>query len=191
MGWVGIHMDAEDATSTSKLVVDGAEIDFLDAELTQHGSTHDTRLDSDIESGIGDQGTVDSWGWVEFLSIGIDVAVLGVDITPILFGVGSMGVGSVDLLAGTLVFRLLLRLLLLRRPVLHLVRCLLLHVRLRSVGKKRGQGHQLRMAGAVAGDVGGVHASGDDSAIMDEDTADRRLVGLQRQAGLQTNGSVY
>lgn len=46
---IGIHMDAEDTTGTTKLVVDGAEIDLLDVELAKHGGTHDARLDGDVE----------------------------------------------------------------------------------------------------------------------------------------------
>lgn len=46
------------------------------------------------------------------------------------------------------------------------------------------------MASAVAGDVSGIHASGDDSAIVDKHASHRCLVGLQRQAGLQECASV-
>lgn len=48
VGGVGIHVYAKDATCAAKLVVDGAEVDLLDAKLSEHGGAHDTGLDSDV-----------------------------------------------------------------------------------------------------------------------------------------------
>lgn len=113
---------------------------------------------------------------MELLAIGVDVAVLGVDVTPLLFGIGPLQKRLVGLLAcGTFVLGLSLRFLGL----------FLLHVRVRGVGKEGGQSHELGMAGTVAGDIGGIHAPGNDPPVVDEYTSYRCLVGLQRQAGLQ------
>lgn len=53
-------------------------------------------------------------------------------------------------------------------------------------GEQGRDGHELGMSGAVAGDVCGVHALGDDVAIVDQDTADGRLVCPKGKAGLRT-----
>lgn len=176
VGPLGIHVDTEDTSRTPKLVVDGAKVDFLDAELAEHGGTHNTRLDSDVEGALRDQGSVNTRGGMELLAVWVDMAIFGVDITPLLVGVGPQQWRLVGLLAGgTLVLGLSLRLLGL----------FILDVCLRGVRKKSSQSHQLRMAGTVAGDIGGIHAPGNNSAIVDEYASDRRLIGLQRQAGLQ------
>lgn len=117
---------------------------------------------------------------MKLLAIWVDVAVFGIDITPVLFSVGPGEGGLVGILSGRLlVLGLPLGLLLLLSDFLHLFRHVLLDVRFRGVGEKSGQGHQLCVAGAVAGDVGGIHASGDDSALVDEHTSDWCLIGLQ------------
>lgn len=46
------------------------------------------------------------------------------------------------------------------------------------------------MPGAVAGDIGGVHASSDDFAFVNDDTADRGFVGLQSESRLRVCESV-
>lgn len=177
---LGIHVNAEDTSRAPKLVVDGAKIDFLDAELAEHGGTHDARLNGDVEGALRDQRSVNMRGRMELLAVWVDMAILGIDITPLLVGVGPHQWRLVGLLAGgTLVTGLSLG---------SLGHCFL-HVCLRGVRKKSSEGHQLGMASTIAGDIGGIHAPGNDSPIVDEYAADRRLIGLQRQAGLQ-QGSV-
>lgn len=89
MSGVGILVNAENTTSSTKLVVDSAEVDLFDTELTQHGGAHDARLDGNVESTLSDERSIDSRGRVKLLAIGVDVAVLGINITPVLFRPGS------------------------------------------------------------------------------------------------------
>lgn len=98
---------------------------------------------------------------MEFLTIRVDVAIARVDIAPLLVGIGP---GHWWLALGLLSF----------------------DIRIRGVGEEGGECHQLCVAGAITGDVGGIHALGNDSSIMDKYTSNRCLIGPQRQAGLGT-----
>jgi hypothetical protein len=52
------------------------------------------------------------------------------------------------------------------------------------VRKQGGDGHELSMAGAVTGDVCGIHASRNNLAIVHEDAANGSFVCSEREAGL-------
>lgn len=111
---------------------------------------------------------------MQFLAVGIDVAIARIDVTPLLFCVG---------LESRLIGLLAARAFVLGRHLRLLG--FLLNIRVRSVRKESGQSHQLSMTSSVASDVGGIHAPGNNSSIMDENTSYGCLVGLQRQAGLR------
>lgn len=55
MGGVRVHVDTKDTTGSAEFVVDSAEIDLLDTELTQHGGTHDARLHGNVKCTLSDQ----------------------------------------------------------------------------------------------------------------------------------------
>jgi len=59
-----------------------------------------------------------------------------------------------------------------------------LHIGGRRIGEQGVEGHQLCVSCSIAGDICGVHASGNDSAFVDQHTADRGLVGFQSQPRL-------
>jgi hypothetical protein len=52
------------------------------------------------------------------------------------------------------------------------------------LGQDASNGDKLGVSGTVQGPVGLVHASSNDVAIFDEDTADGRLIALECQFGL-------
>lgn len=54
-----------------------------------------------------------------------------------------------------------------------------------TVGDEGGYGHELGVTGAVAGDVGGIHALGDDLVVVDENTTDGCLICAECQASLR------
>jgi hypothetical protein len=104
-------VDVQDTARTAEALVPAAKVHGADAVLAEHGSTHDTRLDRDIEIGL-----------VENLE--------------------------------------------------------------RVLGQDACNGHELGMPGAIESAVRLVHATTDDFAIFDKDTADRCFVALQGKLGL-------
>jgi hypothetical protein len=54
----------------------------------------------------------------------------------------------------------------------------------RMLGQNAGNGHELGMSGAIEGAVRLVHATADDLAVFDKDTADGCFVALQGQLSL-------
>lgn len=166
-----VHVDAEDTASTAELVVDSAEKDLPYPELSKKGRAHNTGFDRDVENAIGDDGGVDAGRRVKLLAVRVEMAVLGVDIAPYLFGWGWRGI------VGLVRVRTSLSSFTPSRFRSWGIRSRF--VRLGRVREKRADGHELSMSCAVPGDVGGVHALRDDLSIVNKNTANRRLVGHQ------------
>lgn len=160
-----VGVNAEDASSAAKLVVDGAEVDLLDAHLAQEGSTHDARLDGDVQGALADDLGVDNLVGVLLHAIRVEMALASIFVALVrLAGDGRCVVVRFG-------FKLGLEA---RRS----------RTRLGRDGDERGKGHELGVSSTVSGDVGGVHASGDDLVLVDEDAADRCLVGSESEACL-------
>lgn len=169
-----IGVDVEDSTATAELVVDGAEIDLLDAKLTEERSTHDARLNSDIENALLHDVGGHTLERDHLLAIRIEVALAAI-LIAFVRGAPLLRVGRVVFLA-----------------LGHLGGYLGLEASgARSAvardGKQGRNGHELGVASAVASDVGRVHASGDDLALVNNDAADGSLVGHERKASLWVN----
>lgn len=171
-----VGVDVEDSTATTKLVIDGAEIDLLDAKLAKERSTHDARLNGDVENALLHDVGGDTLERDHLLAIRIEVALAAILVAfvraaPLLrvervvfLALGHLG-GHLGLEASGA----------------------------RSVFARDGEqgrnGHELGVASAVASDVGCVHASGDDLAFVYKDAADGSLVGHKGEPGLSTNVS--
>lgn len=164
-----VGVDAEDAASAAKFVVDGAEVDLPDAHLAEEGSAHDARLDGDVQGALADDLGVDDLVGMLLHAIRVEMALASIFVALVrLAGDGGCVVVRFD-------FDLRLEA---RRSRTGLGRN----------GKERGDGHELGVSSTVSGDVGGVHATGDDLVLVDENAADRCLVGSESEACLQ--GSV-
>lgn len=149
-------MNAENTTSSTKLVIDSTKVNLLDAQLAKKRSAHDAGLNGDVKGALGNNRSVDAGSGVEFLAVGEEVAVTGVDVAP-----------NARLIVVALVLRILG-----------------LKISVPGVGQKSANGHKLGMPGAIAADVGCVHAPGDDTVLINKHTADGRLVGLEGESGL-------
>lgn len=167
--WKSIGMDVEDSTATAKLVIDGAEIDLLDAKLAKERSTHDARFNGDIESALLHDLGGDTLERDQLLAIRIEVALAAILIAFV----------RAAPLIGRVVFRALGRLGGHLWPEASGAR----HA-LASDGEEGRKGHEFGMASAVASDIGCVHAFGDDLALVDNDAADGGLVGHKSKSSL-------
>lgn len=150
-----VVVDAEDTSSASELVIDGAKIDRLDAILAKEGCAHDAWLNSDIQGALVDVLFTNVIFLGQLLTIREQVALAAIFVafvrtTPIGAGVhgrivGHKGRGNRSN-----------------------------HVR---KGGERAHSHELSMASAVASHISCVHAFGDDFAVANDHAADRGLVG--------------
>ncbi|KAI6775073.1 hypothetical protein HG530_001831 [Fusarium avenaceum] len=68
-------MDAEDATSPTKLVIHRAKVDLLDTELSQERSTHDARFYGNIKNALPDNRSVDPGVGMDLLPIRVEVSL--------------------------------------------------------------------------------------------------------------------
>lgn len=152
-------MDAEDTASSTELVVDSTKVDLLDAELAKKGSAHDARFDGNVEGAFGDNGAVDAGSGVQLLAIGEEVAITGVDIAP-----------NARIVVVALVLRVLR-----------------LKISVTGVRQQGANGHEFGVPSAVAADVGCVHAPGNHPVLVNKNTTDGRLVGLEGESGLYHN----
>lgn len=169
-------MDAEDATGTAELVVDGTEKDLPDPELSKKGRAHNTGFDRDVEHAFGDDRRVDARRWVKLLSVRVEVAILGVNIAPRLFR-GRWWRGGIVGIVGLVCVRTSLSSF--APPRFRSGRIRSEFVRFRVVGEEGADGHELSMSGAIPSDVGGIHASGDDLSMVYEDASNWSFIGDQ------------
>lgn len=163
-------MNAEHATGAAKLVVDSAEIDLVDAKLSQKASTHDAGFDCNVQNTLPDNGAGD-------LSISVQLLTVGVQMT-----VSDVVIVHREQVRVVVILSVRLRTLVGRRVELFIGRLLRLA---RSVGEKGGQCHELSMPGTVPSNICCIHASGHDGSLVDENTANGCLVRPQSQTGLQ------
>lgn len=164
-------MDIEDSTAAAEFVVDGAEIDLLDAKLTKERSTHDARLHGDIENALFEDVGRNALERDRLLAIRIEVALAAI-LVALVRAAPFLRVSRIVFLA-----------------LWHLGGHLGLEAGgawsiLGRGGEQGRNGHELGVTGSIAGDVGCVHASGDDLAFVDNDAADRSLVGHKRKSSL-------
>lgn len=151
-------MNAENTTGSTKLVIDSTKVDLLDAELAKKRGAHDARLDGNVKGAFRNNGSIDTGSGMELLTVGEEVAVTGVDVAP-----------KTRLIVVALVLRVLR-----------------LKISVAGIGQQGANGHEFGMSSAVAADVGCVHAPGDDSVLVNKNTTDGRLVGLEGESGLQS-----
>ncbi len=166
-------MDAEHASSASKLVVNSTEVNLFDPKLSEQRSTHDAGLNRDIKDALCDDRSIYSWGGVQFLSIGEEMAVSGINITP---RAGfRVVIGFVGLIAewhaaswcfgsaGVRIFG----------------------IGSRRAGKQGANSHQFGVSRAVAADVCRVHSPGDYPTLVNKHTSNRGLVCFESKPGLE------
>lgn len=161
-------MDAKNTTGAAKFVVDGAKVDLLDAELSKKTGAHDARFDRNVKNTLSQNGAFNSWGTVEFLSVGV-----------------QMTLSDVLVVHGEEVRLIVWHIKL--RPFAGLLAKLSiddLFTIVGSVGQQGGQCHELGMSGTIPSYVGGIHASRDDRSVIDENAAYWRFVGFQSEASL-------
>lgn len=65
----GVLMDGKDTARTSKLIVDSAKIDVLDAKLSEHAGAHDAWLNRDEKLTLAEKARAHYWGRMELLSV--------------------------------------------------------------------------------------------------------------------------
>lgn len=150
-------MNAENTSSSAKLVVDSTKVNLLDTKLAKKRGAHDARLDRNVKGALGNNRSVNARSRVKLLAVGEEVAVAGVNVAP-----------NARLIVVALGLRVLR-----------------LKISITRVRQQSTNSHELSMSSAVAADVGCVHAPGDYSILVHKYAADRRLVGLEGESGLQ------